>query len=110
MNTTWREEAVETMTDPKTAVAYLKLALQEYEGDHDTAALLVALRTVVEAKGGIGALAKATGLSRQTLYRTLAGQHSPRLDTLTAILSFCGLSLSVKPFKKLEADTANAAV
>lgn len=93
---TWREEATEMMTNPKAAVAYLKLALQDYEQDGDTAGLLVALRTVVDAKGGIGELAKETGLSRQTLYRTLAGRHSPRLDTLSAILRFCGLSLSLK--------------
>jgi probable addiction module antidote protein len=85
--------------NPRTAAAYLKLALDEYEKDADTAALLVALRTVVEARGGIGALSKATGLSRQTLYRTLAGQHSPRLDTLTTILTFCGLTLCLRPAK-----------
>jgi len=96
----WHEVSVERMKkDAKTASAYLKLALEEYEKDADAAALLVALRTVVEARGGIGTLSKATGLNRQTLYRTLAGQHSPRLDTLTTILNFCGLTLSLKPSK-----------
>jgi probable addiction module antidote protein len=101
MNTrAWRDVAVERMKkDPKAAAAYLKIALEEYEKDSDTASLLVALRTVVEARGGIGALSKSTGLNRQTLYRTLAGQHSPRLDTLTVILNFCGLALSLKPSK-----------
>ena len=103
---TWREVATERMSEPKAAAAYLKLALQEYEQDGDAAGLLVALRTVVDAKGGIGALAKATGLSRQTLYRTLAGQHSPRLDTLSAILHFCGLSLSLKPSTSVSAQPA----
>ena len=104
----WREVATERMADPKAAAAYLKLALQEYEQDGDTTALLVALRTVVDAKGGIGCLAKETGLSRQTLYRTLAGRHSPRLDTLSAILRFCGLSLSLKPSKGLISTEAGA--
>ena len=93
---TWREVAVERMADPAAAEAYIRLALQEYDADGDAASLLVALRTVVEARGGIGALAKATGLNRQTLYRTLAGRHSPRLDTLSAVLKFCGLALSLK--------------
>jgi len=97
---TWREVSTEHMgKSPRTAAAYLKLALEEYEKEADATPLLVALRTVVEARGGIGALSKTTGLSRQTLYRTLAGQHSPRLDTLTAILNFCGLTLSLKPSK-----------
>lgn len=94
---TWREVVTERMTDPDAAAVYLKLALQEYEQDGDSRSLLLALRTVVDARGGIGVLAKATGLNRQTLYRTLAGQHSPRLDTLSTILRFCGLSLSLKP-------------
>ncbi len=99
-NRKWREVATEKMTNPKAAAAYLKVALEEYERDGDVAVLLIAIRTVVDAKGGIGALAKATGLNRQTLYRTLDGKHSPRLDTLSAILNFCGLSLSLKPASK----------
>lgn len=49
---TWREVSTEHMKkNPKTAAAYLKVALDEYEKDSDTSALLVALRTVVEALG-----------------------------------------------------------
>ena len=104
-NRTWREVATEKMADPKAAAAYLKVALEEYERDGDVSVLLIAIRTVVNAQGGIGALAKATGLNRQTLYRTLGGKHSPRLDTLSAILNFCGLSLSLKPAKKATLET-----
>ena len=96
---TWREVATERMADPEAAAAYLKVALDEYARDGEVPPLLIAIRTVVDARGGIGSLAKATGLNRQTLYRTLDGKHSPRLDTLSAILGFCGLSLSLKPSK-----------
>jgi len=107
---TWREVATERMADPKAATAYLRLALVEYERDGDATALLVALRTVVDARGGIGALARATGLNRQTLYRTLEGKHSPRLDTLSAILRFCGLALNLRPARKPAPADAQAAV
>jgi probable addiction module antidote protein len=42
-------------------------------------------------------LARRTGLSRETLYRTLSAKGNPRLDTLAAILSAFGLRLAVAP-------------
>ncbi|MDZ7645602.1 MAG: helix-turn-helix domain-containing protein [Woeseiaceae bacterium] len=48
------------------------------------------------AEGGVAALARKTGLSRETLYRTLSRKGNPRLDTLTAILAAYGLRLSVQ--------------
>jgi len=65
--------------------------------DGDARAVPVALRTVADALGGMGALAEKTGLSRETLYRTLSDKGNPRLDTLGAILSAFGLRLSVQP-------------
>jgi hypothetical protein len=49
--------------------------------DGDARAVPVALRTVVDAVGGMAALADKTGLSRETLYRTLSERGNPRLDT-----------------------------
>jgi probable addiction module antidote protein len=65
--------------------------------DGDERAVPVALRTVADAVGGMTALAKKTGLSRETLYRTLSERGNPRLDTLAAILAAFGLRLSVQP-------------
>lgn len=65
--------------------------------DGDARAVPVALRTVAEAVGGMAALAEKTGLSRETLYRTLSERGNPRLDTLTAILATFGLRLTVRP-------------
>jgi probable addiction module antidote protein len=45
----------------------------------------------------MGVLAEKTGLSRETLYRTLSEKGNPRLDTLAAILEVFGLRLSVRP-------------
>jgi len=55
---------------------------------------------VADAVGGMGALAEKTGLSRETLYRTLSENGNPRLDTLGAILAAFGLRLSVQPARK----------
>ena len=69
--------------------------LNEMFADGNPRAVPVALRTVADAVGGIGALAEKTGLSRETLYRTLSERGNPRLDTLTAILAAFGLRMSV---------------
>lgn len=70
--------------------------LEEMLSDGDARALPIALRTVADAEGGIAALAAKTGLSRETLYRTLSKRGNPRLDTLAAILAAYGLRLSVE--------------
>jgi probable addiction module antidote protein len=65
--------------------------------DGDPCAVPIALRTVADAVGGMTVLAEKTGLSRETLYRTLSDRGNPRLDTLSAILAAFGLRLSVRP-------------
>jgi probable addiction module antidote protein len=72
--------------------AYIEAMLE----DGDARAVPVALRTVAEAVGGMAALARKTGLSRETLYRTLSKRGNPRLDTLAAILAAFGLRLTVR--------------
>ena len=67
--------------------------------DGEPRAIPVALRTVADAIGGMAALADKTGLSRETLYRTLSAKGNPRLDTLSVILAAFGLRLSVLPRK-----------
>lgn len=71
--------------------------IEEMLSEGDPRAMPTALRTVADAAGGIAALADKTGLSRETLYRTLSKKGNPRLDTLAAILAAYGLRLSVRP-------------
>ena len=81
------------LRDEADIAAYLESVLE----DGDMRAVPVALRTVAEAMGGMTALAAHTGLSRETLYRTLSEKGNPRLDTLVAILSAFGLRIAVAP-------------
>ena len=67
------------LQDPEEASAYLDAVLET----GDNSALLVVLRDVVDARGGVSELAAETGLSRETLYRTLAEGGNPTLDTLS---------------------------
>lgn len=69
--------------------------------DGDARMVPVALRTVAEAVGGMAILAERTGLSRETLCRTLSERGYPRLDTLATILHAFGLRLAVASAARL---------
>lgn len=85
----------EKLKNKETACAHLQAALDIYQNDQDKEALLLALKDVAEAQGGIGWLAKETHLNREHLYYLLSGKGNPRLDTLSLILKALGLHLSV---------------
>jgi probable addiction module antidote protein len=84
--------AAEHLQSEAEVAAYIEAMLE----DGDARAVPVALRTVAESVGGMTALARKTGLSRETLYRTLSKRGNPCLDTLAAILAAFGLRLTVR--------------
>ena len=79
--------------DRKFAAAYLDQIL----ADGDQQELMLALRRLSEAFGGVPDLAQQAGLNATTLYRTLSGSGNPELRTLRALLAAMGLRLSVRP-------------
>ena len=56
----------------------------------ETEGLLLALRDVAQAQGGVGALADRSGLNREHLYRVLSSRSKPKIDNLMAIISALG--------------------
>lgn len=81
------------LKDPAEAAAYVEAAIE----DGDPPALMMALRNVVQAQGGISKLARKSKLTREATYRILSATGNPELRSLTAILDAAGLRLSVKP-------------
>jgi probable addiction module antidote protein len=81
--------AAEHLRSEAEVAAYIEAMLE----DGDARAVPVALRTVVDAVGGMAALAERTGLSRETLYRQLSERGDPRLDTLAVILGCARINL-----------------
>ena len=71
---------------------YLKGLLSE----KDIPMLALCLKPVVEVLGGVGKLARETGLGRQSLYKALSGKQRPDFTTLLKILNFAGYELSLK--------------
>jgi probable addiction module antidote protein len=88
---------VELRADRERAVEYLKAAMESLDNPDDRAGGLLALRTVAEAYGGLGAVATEAGLSRESLYRALSPKGNPTLKTLLAVLKTVGMRLSVEP-------------
>jgi probable addiction module antidote protein len=77
----------------KFAAEYLKVALEDTE---EPAVLLIALRRIAEARGGLAKVAKAAGIERESLYRALSARGNPRLSTLVAVTKAVGLKLTVE--------------
>lgn len=90
-------EVAELRADRELAVEYLKAAMEALDDPNDRAGGLLALRTVAEAYGGLGAVAAEAGISRESLYRALSPKGNPTLKTLLAVLKTVGLRLSVEP-------------
>ena len=77
----------------KFAAEYLRAALEEAD---EPRVLLVALRRIAEARVGIAKVAKAGGIERESLSRTLSPRGNPRLSTLVAVTKAVGLKLTVE--------------
>ena len=92
----YEDNLLERLKDPELAQAYLEAAVESYEKEGNTEALLLAMRDVAEAQGGIGQLAKRTAISRQHLYDILASKHNPRLDNWLNILSGLGFRVRLE--------------
>lgn len=68
------------------------------DGDQDE--LLLTLRQMALAFGGVRSVAEAANLNATQLYRTLSADGNPALSTLRAVLEALGLRLAVQPIKR----------
>ncbi|HCW2870566.1 TPA: addiction module antidote protein [Escherichia coli] len=82
-------------SDPAYAVELLNSILE----DGEQAELLIALRQMAEAFGGVRSVAKSAELNPSQLYRTLSEKGNPEVRSLTAILRVMGLRLAIQPIQ-----------
>jgi probable addiction module antidote protein len=78
--------------DPDYAVQLLNSILEE----GDQSELLITLRQMAKAFGGVQTVAESAHLSTTQLYRTLSPDGNPVLSSLSAILKAMGLRLAVQ--------------
>ncbi len=91
------EKVIERLrNDPEFASEYLKAAMDDAD---EPRVLLIALRRIAEARGGIAKIARKAGVKRERLHRALSGAGNPRFSTLSAVAKAVGLRLTVESVK-----------
>ncbi len=87
---------IERLKDPAEAAAYLEAVIE----DGHQAAIMLALRQVAQAQGGLARIARMAKLTREATYKMLSKSGNPELRSLTAVLKATGLRIAVKPIEK----------
>lgn len=80
------------LDSPEAIAGYLSAVLEEDDAD----ALIDALGTVARARG-MSEIAEASGLGRESLYKSLRADAQPRFDTVRRVIAALGLKLTVEP-------------
>ncbi|MGK0513107.1 addiction module antidote protein [Rheinheimera aquimaris] len=87
-------DVAEHLRTPEEMAAYLEASIAECDGDASFVAK--ALGDIARAKG-MAALARDTGLGRESLYKALSAEGNPQLSTVLKVAKALGLQFSVKP-------------
>jgi probable addiction module antidote protein len=77
--------------DPAFAAAYLNDVLADGEQDE----ILLALRLLAKAFGGIAEVSHRAGLSEKAVHRMLSAKGNPEFKSLRALCNAMGLNISV---------------
>lgn len=97
MTRSWDDYMQETLSDPDYAQTYLEVAIEEYLKDDDVDSFLQSLRHLATARGGMTRIARKTGLSRESLYRTLSRRGNPQFRTMLSVIHALGMRVRIEP-------------
>lgn len=92
----YHEELIKILKDPTEASAYLNAALEA--GDKE--AFLLALRNVLEARGGMTRISRHAKINRVSLYKMLSANGNPAFENILRLLRTAGIRLQVVPNEK----------
>jgi probable addiction module antidote protein len=81
--------------DPAYAIELLNSILE----DGDQGELLIALRQMAQAFGGVSNVAEKAQINGTHIYRALSAKGNPEIRSLLAILRTMGLRLAVQPIQ-----------
>ena len=85
-------DAANYLTNEEEMAEYLTIVMEE----GDSALLAAALGDIAKARG-MTQLARDTGLSRESLYKSLSGERAPSSDTLFKVIRALGFELNIRP-------------
>jgi probable addiction module antidote protein len=83
-------DVVDYLKTEKDIAGYLNAVLE----DGDPALFVAAIGDISRAKG-MSAIAKKSGVTRESLYRALKIEARPRFETVTKVIHALGMKLSV---------------
>lgn len=83
-------DAADYLDSDETIAEYLTAALEDDNPD----VFLAAISDVAKARG-MSAIAKSTGLGRESLYKALAPGAKPRYETIIKVLHGLGVKITV---------------
>ena len=89
-------DVADHLRTPEEMAAYLQACIEESDGD--AAFIAKALGDIARAKG-MTQVARDSGLSRESLYKSLSGDCVPSFDTILKVLKALGLKLQAEPFQ-----------
>lgn len=81
-------DAADYLTDAQAIAEYLTMVISE----NDPSALADALGTIARARG-MRDIARASGITREALYKALRPDAQPRFDTINKVCSALGIRL-----------------
>lgn len=84
-------DSTEYLDSEESIQAYLSVALDSGDAEF----IASAIGTIAKAKG-MSQLAKETGLSRESLYKSFSRKGNPNLKTLLSVTQALGVSFSAK--------------
>ena len=84
--TSYQEDLIEALKDPREAAAYLNAAMEE----RDRELFLLAMGNVAEAHGGMAAVSAKAKLNRESMYRMLSKQGNPEIKSIMTLLHAMG--------------------
>lgn len=91
---TTRYDVAEHLRSPVEMALYLDACLAE--APEDAAFIAKALGDIARANG-MSRIAEETGLSRESLYKSLSGERAPDFTTILKVLKALGLQLHAGP-------------
>ena len=92
----FKDYLLKDLAQPEFAKGYLEAALQDFDKDGNIELLLLCMKDIAEAQGGIETLAAWTNLTPRDLTYLLNTEHTPQLDKVLDILSSLKDSLHSK--------------
>jgi probable addiction module antidote protein len=97
-------DAAAYLDTPEAMAEYMAAAMET----GDAGLIKESVGDIIRAKG-MTAMAKASGVSRASLYRAFGEGGNPTLDNMMAVINALGLTLSAKTPTKVEAKRKAAA-